>query len=236
MPSLSTIEGRIRDNVVDLPTATTNRIREWVNQAQTVAEERFPWQFMQKIHVALTVEDAREWVPKSAMTRYLRVFGTPFYVTGEGRYIPMTWLDTFEQSNWDWDLLDATQKAAPKQLLEEDSRFSVYPLPDALNTVGLGNSGNYLISVCHLGREPILTDAAQTNKFTDTPGLDEFLEHWATFRAMAHNRDNENANTHVLLAREAIGRAMRQERLMRASNLQFTPRRDVRGPRTQVRM
>ena len=60
MADLTTILQNIRDNVIDVPTATENRLEGWVQDAQLELEAARQWIGLETQHVKDTVAGTRQ--------------------------------------------------------------------------------------------------------------------------------------------------------------------------------
>lgn len=243
MPTLSVIEGRVRANVEDLPTATADRVQEMIQLGQQRMEEKFTYRVMKVETVPIaTVEDSRTLGTTANYVRWLRRLKTPYYQTGDGDTIEMDWLESRRQIVTEYSELNATEKGAPRNLYEMIDpvtgavTLDIYPFPDNNNSSGtVYTDGNYRIVVPFIQRLPDLTDSVQNNFFTNDPPSAEFLENYASARLLFFNRDYENANTFFGLATDALSRSIRADRRRQVGDLQIRPRTAVFGSRLQVR-
>ncbi len=235
MPTLSTIEQRVQDNVIFLPTQTSGKIRGWIQEAQERLEERYAWRAMHATQTFITTEDQRQLGLKSAMTRFLRTYGLPYQFTGLGGTSELEFLDTRDQATRQYSEFDALSRGGPRAILENDLNFDVYPFPDDNSLSGdLFSDGDYRVVIPYLQRLVTLDDSNTNNFFSDS--CSEYLEHWASFRAMSFNEDNDRANVAIGLAQANLKRYLRRERKQYASTIQIRPRTDYYASRNAGRL
>ena len=242
MANLTSILVKIRDNIVDVSSATEARLEGWVNEAQQKAEARMQWVGQDFERVVATVAGTRKLT--ASPTVYLVPVGDPWYLTGIGTKVPMEWIPSRDDASKDYSEDTAiSARGAPKGLLEVRGTgtgipdWHVYPFPDASNTLGIKSSaGEYEIHIPYHGRDPVLSVSGnQTNFFTNDVDLQLFLEMWASGKAMLFNRDLENGQVALLEAREHLLRAVRLEKRRKSQSIKFQWRRDVRASRKQRR-
>lgn len=237
MATIAEIKTRVRNSVIDLPTATDDRIVEWIQRAQEVAEDSYAWKVMEAEHVFTTAEDVRQLGLKSALTRYQRRDGKPWWIDGLGGTHPIDWIDTKDEIARQFSAQDPTQKNAPRRIHERDDTpsFDVYPLPDANNPVGtVYSDGNYRVVIPYLSRQPILVPGSvDTNWFSENAAY--FLELRAFFEALMHNRETGQATTELARANAELIRVKRRAKEAVLAGRTLIPVRDVRAPLTQRR-
>ncbi len=235
MANISTILAKIRENVIDVTSETEARLESFVQEAQRelVAHKwsfsRFTATFTTSEGIALLGAKPANWRSQD---------GDPFYRTGSGSKVKMEWSPTIH------DLYDqhsantaADYRSAPASLFELAGNILVYPTPDASNSLGFFSAdGEYQVLVPYISSHAVLAVTGTTsNPFTDDLDTALYLEEFASGKAMIFNRDFENGQMYLTMARRQFQRAKRVDKQRKIGTLRFTPRRDVYAQRKQRR-
>jgi hypothetical protein len=241
MADLTSILAHIRDNIVEVPTATENRLVGWVNEAQRVAEAAHQWMPLNQTWVTTTTAGVR-WIGSGVgakPTDWIAARGNPWWRTGDtGAMMPLEWIPSEHDSAKDHPYSsDESYRGAPVSLEERATKVFVYPLPDLSNPIGeFSIYGGYEIVIPYRAQEETLADSGTTsNWFTSDFDQALHLEDYASGQAMLFNRDFDNANVYLLKAQGHLLRAKRMDKFQKFQHFKLTPRRDVYASRRQAR-
>jgi hypothetical protein len=235
MATISTILTKIRQNVIDLPSATEDRLESWVEEAQLELESHL-WTFSRTTQTATTIAGNIALANKAS--DWQTADGDPWYRTGTGSRVRMEWGPSVEDVYKDFSASQLEQdRGAPDTLLEGASQLIVFPPPDASNSLGAYSAaGEYSILVPYIKRHAILSVTGTTeNAFTSDPDCVLYLEDFASGKAMLFNRDFENGQMSLTMAQRHKQRAKRIDKRRMMQFLKLTPRRDVNASRRQRR-
>lgn len=267
MATLTDIQTRVEENLLFLANATTMaRIEGWIQDAQARLEEKYNFPEMRfrytgdasNIDGETTADNTNLTSTAGIEATQATVFGkilkvseeTPYYLIGDtGEHVDMRWLETRDQ----------VEVIHPSTLLKTGTQtipigspkwmqgpiidrqgvriFRYFPASDGANTVGTdGAGGEYRIRFFIWRRLVTLTTAGVTTNFFSEE-CDDYLEHWATMRAAGFNKDAGLRNEHNALAREALGRIKRREKLNQIGpGLALRPRAGYLGSRFSGRL
>jgi hypothetical protein len=241
LANLTTILAKVRQNVIDLPGDTEDRLESWVNEAQVVAEAYHLWLgtwstwFAETDGTSLLVDSVTDLKEKPA--DWLHADGDPYWRNGfSGANHFVEWAPSLQDVRRDYSShADAT--GSPKTLREEQDRVWVYPTPDENNPIGVWSSaGEYNLVIPYRARAEVLTAAGTiTNFFTTDADQALHLEDYASAQAMLFNRDIQNAQLYLAKAAAHLLRAKRLDKLRKSQSIKITPRRDVHASRKQRR-
>jgi len=227
MSTFAELTSIVKDNVLHVTPELSARIPGWIQQAQRRLEERFSWPVMRvrwagdSVNVDGTTTLGQEFISfkdridalfPTLFGEFLRVAPeNPYWIEGvTSKEVEIQWAETSAQFHRAPPAPHGGDLGAPRFLyVDRDQndpltiQISIWPLPDQLNQVGPSSlAGEYKVRFWMYRRLPTLGGAVTTNWFTQNCA--DFMEHWASFRAMAYNQDNENANTHLALAKQAM--------------------------------
>jgi hypothetical protein len=236
LANLTTILVKIRQNVIDLPSDTEDRLESWVNEAQIVAEAHHQWLGLE--NVLLDTTNTGSILFKAKPSDWLVAIGDPWYRTGTGVTRDLEWYPSWEDIYKENTAgLAATDRGAPRGLYESADYIFVYPPADANNTLGaFSAAGEYQINVPYRARAATLTAAGTVSNFFTTDADQALhLEDYASAQAMLFNRDIQNAQLYLAKAAAHLLRAKRLDKKRKSQFLKITPRRDVHARRTQRR-
>jgi hypothetical protein len=241
--SLTTILANIRGNIIDVPSATEDRLIGWINEAQRVAEAKHQWKGLQTTWVPITTAGSNSIATAAAPTVFkpadwIVAIGDPWYRTGDlGVTMRMEWLPSLQDARKDYAVdRSVNNRGDPEALLEDEDAITVYPVPDEGNSLGnYSAAGEYQIVIPYLKRAAVLTEGAPTNFFTEDGDLSLYLEEYASAKAMLFNRDVDNAGVSLTMSAGHMLRAKRLDKKRRSQFIKLTPRRDVHASRRQRR-
>jgi hypothetical protein len=240
LANLTTILAKIRQNVIDLPSDTEDRLESWVNEAQIVAEAYHLWLgtwsiFFGKTDGTSRLINSEELYEKPA--DWLHADGDPYWRHGSsGANHFVEWAPSLQDVRKDYSS-NPEATGSPKALWEQQGWLNVYPVPDANNPVGgWSAAGEYTLIIPYRARAEILTAAGTVSNFFTTDADQALhLEDYASAQAMLFNRDIQNAQLYLAKAAAHLLRAKRLDKLRRSQYIKITPRRDVHASRKQRR-
>jgi hypothetical protein len=238
--TLSTILTHIRGNVIDVPSATENRLIGWVNEAQVVAETRYNWKGLQSSWGPVTSlgNNRLATTAEPDVTKpddWLVSLGNPFWRGGDGLSThEMVWASSVLQFRKDYPSTESM--GPPEYLYEYDNRIMSFPASDGKNVIGdFSADGEYTVVIPYRKTATPLVGGTSTSFFTNDANLELFLENYASAQAMIFNRDRDNGALYLAKSQADMLRAKRLDKLGKVQALQFTPRRDVFASRRQRR-
>jgi hypothetical protein len=240
LANLTTILAKVRQNVIDLPSDTEDRLESWVNEAQIVAEAYHLWLGTWSIFYAKTDGTTRLTNSGGLHEKpadWLHADGDAYYRHGSSGANHFTeWAPTLQDVRKDYRS-GSEGAGSPKTLHEQQGWLNVYPTSDENNPVGTWSSaGEYNLIIPYRSRAEILTtEGTTTNFFTTDADQALHLEDYASGQAMLFNRDIQNGQVYLTKAAAHLLRAKRLDKKRQIKSMKLTPRRDVNASRKQRR-
>ena len=237
MASLSQLETRVRNLVLDETQVVLDRVDDEIRAAQRELEDDHVFLVMEDEQEITTVEGARTHANYAKPADYLRSLTTarPVVVDGIGEKTKIDWLIRYGDRN---DLYsdNPLQTGMPQHVYERDEDWEIFPYPNALAPGGaLFADGNWRIRIGYAKRLPSLSTPGSTNWFSDN--AEDALVYMAAVRGLKTNRDWEEAalmgvdaekEKRIVKHRDRMRRVFKQ-RLLRpmlgARGSAFQPRR-----------
>jgi hypothetical protein len=236
LANLTSILAKMRQNVIDLPSDTEDRLVSFVNEAQVNAEDEYQFIWMRSSHIMDTAQG--DTILSGLPLDWIRADGDPWFRTGDGKRQRMEWSPSELDIAKDFTAGElVTDEGQPDTLFESGADILVYPPPDMKNTTGaFSTAGDYSIKIPYYAREDVLVEGAdEENLFTKDANMVLYLEDYASGLAMLFNHDNENGQVYLLKAKVHFNRAKKTDKRKRAQFLRLTPRRDSHASRRQRR-
>lgn len=236
MTTLSQIQSRVEDVVLELGSDAAGRVSPEILEAMKEIEEAHGFLHMEQTQEIVTVEDARDHASyaKDALFLRTRMDARPVLVDGTGATRKIDWLIS-KDDEVDLYSDDPVDKGAPKHLYETATAWRIFPYPDALAPSGtLFSDGNWRVRIPCFYRIAQPGTPSGSNWWTDN--AEQYLVHRAAARVLAFNRDWEEA---ALVQGEAT---VQQQRLIANDKRQrlakqrlLRPNRGARGSAYQAR-
>jgi hypothetical protein len=241
--TLTTILVKMRQNIIDLPSDTEDRLVGWVNEAQIELESYHRWLGTEAIFFGKTDETPTLINSgtdlKDKPSDWLHADGDAYWRDGaSGANHFVEWAPSLQDARKDYTSdISTSTGGSPKTLQELQGSVRVYPTPDANNPLGTHSSaGEYHLIIPYRQRAVTLAvGSEETIFFTVDLDLALHLEDYASGQAMIFNRDFDNANAYLLKAQGHALRAKRMDKRRRFQSYKHTPRRDVYASRNQRR-
>lgn len=234
------IQSQVAENIIDQNVEVLGNIPEYVNDAVRKATERHNFRGMKATAGTGGVFQTTQGdhVLGAIPTLWKERRGRPLRVDGFGKETQLDWISEAEVPKLynRRDPTNVSSQGGPRHILEgSDGSFYVYPSPNAQSPVGpVYADGDWRIVIPYWTYFVELTGISSSNWITDN--MVDFVESWATYRAMRFNRDPEWPNElsqALALLRKYVG-----EDKHRQVGDKFTvrPRRDRNASFTQGRM
>lgn len=217
---LSTIRQRVESYLIDLPQATQDLIDHWINRAVRVAEDDHNFRHM-NAELDFTTAEARNLGSKPDDWKERRAY--PWLHRGDGGSEEILWAASKSQMIRDYAEDDPNDIGEPRHILELETAFEVYPLPD---TNSLWDDGHYRVKLPYWAYTSDLVQDSDANWFTRN--ADDYLTFYAVGEGMIFNREEERASIYVQKATAEYRRIVRVEKRGRMPRT-ISVRRDVHG-------
>lgn len=207
MPQFSVIKDRVEEYLIDVPTATSLLIDAWVNKAVRDAQDEHNILFMDKTHSFTTALGTRVLGTKAAIGDWKERRALPWLHLGDGDNKEIKWAPSKSEMIRRFTEDDAEDKGQPQFILETETNFEVYPLPD---DESLWDDGNHRVKLPYWSYLPALVQDEATNWFTDN--ADWYLVFQASAHGLLFNRDPQNASTLFQMATQELSRVVRLDK------------------------
>lgn len=214
----------------------------WIDEAHEVADAHHRWLGLEFSHIFTTVAGTSLY---DAPADWMEGIGEPWYFTGPGAAKRVEWIPSTRDARKDHSASVAIEDRGRPVGIQEiyaasgasPYRFQIYPIPDQSNTTGTYSAlGDYQLEIPYRRKAPALVaDSVLENFYTEVPNLALFLTDYASGKAMLFNRDFENGQTYLLMARAHLVRETQLDKRRRTRDIKITPRRDVHASRRQRR-
>lgn len=223
-----TIQDKVESWLIDLPTGATAEIPGWINEAIKDAERRHNFRCMEDELLPTTTNNERVLVAKPSNWKETRA--DPYYYNQDGSTVEMDWapsesemVRTFAVQLPDEGNTAEPDEGDPKYVLEYDTEFHTYPLPDDESD---WDDGNYRIVLPYWKYIDDLSGDTDTNFFTlESP---YYVINKALALGFAWNRDEERASYYEGKAERLFQQLKRKDKLSRVGDrLVIAPRKDV---------
>ena len=224
----SEIQDKVEFWLLDLPAGVAAEIPGWINEAVREACSRHNFRCMEAELLPVTQNQQRELETKPALWKEAR--SDPYMYRQDGSTKELNWaasesdmIRTYAIQLPDEGNTAAPDEGEPRYILERETTFDVFPLPDQLST---WDNGNYRIVIPYWAYLASLVSDNDTNWFTDDHPY--YLIWKATAIGFAANRDEERAEYYSKKAEEKFFVARSQDKKSRISDrLSLAVHKDV---------
>lgn len=231
---LSTLRTRAKELILDIPSELTDAMVDtWIQDAQAELEDEHRFFQMQASVTKTTTVATRALGTKPS--DFLDVRERPYFYDGAGADSPIDWLQSTEEVPKIYSPHDTTEDGPPRHVVETESGFDVYPLPDGLAPDGsLSSDGEYRVVIPYWKRLASLTADDSTNWFSENAA--KYLFWYAAAEGNFFNQNGEQALTYKSKAESEKKRLIRADKRRRIpKNIVLSFRRDARASIIQPR-
>lgn len=203
--TLATVRQRVKDYLIDVPTATSNLVDHWINRAVRAAEDDHNFPHMRETGSFTTSLETRKLADKPSDWKARRDY--PWLHEGDGGSREILWAPSKSAMIRRFSEDDTSDTGAPRYVLELPDVLEVYPLADDNS---LWDDGDYRVQVPYWARSPDLTGNNSENWFTKN--AEDYLIFFATAEGLIFNREEERAAVYVGKANAEFSRLKRVEK------------------------
>jgi hypothetical protein len=221
LATFSTLQQRVKDELIDAPTVVTTYVPTWINAALFWLQAQHNFQVMQS---ELQVTTSSTPALGSSQTHVLTQIpadwkckrGIPYYAWFIGYVQQMEWFAEREYTYRQWNAADYNQVGPPCHLLigeAENAQYPPVPSSPSNNLTGLNievfpfpdgssdwSDGNYRIHIPYYRYLAALSAGGDTNWFTLDGPQAEFVVRYAVWQGFLILEDEQRASVHKTMA------------------------------------
>jgi len=228
MTAFSVLQTDVRNFTLDLPAETDALVPDFIVKAIRDAEVRHNFRYMEAEVALVTTVDTRivDTVPPLWKARLT----DPYVLLDDGTTREFEWAPSASEMIRRYDN-DTDDDGDPEFLFEDQTNFSVYPLPDGDSDY---TDGEYRIYVPYYAFSAALSLDTDTNWMTNN--MRWYVTYAAAGEACLMNRDSVTASNLLTRAETQFQLGVKQDKKSKATRrLTLAPRRAVYGPARGIR-
>lgn len=188
MADLQTLRGRVEDYLIDVPSATSSLVDDWIRKALDRIQRNHNFRVMEATVEFITSQNTRKLGDIPSDWKEAR--SAPWLHTGLGDADLIDWAVSGEQMRALFAHTDTVDAGAPAYVLETETELEVYPFPDDQS---LWTDGNYRVEIPYWKKLTEPTANGDTNWFMENENGEWVVTFWAVEEGMWFNREEERA-------------------------------------------